>query len=467
MVNLKLIKISIISLLIFGFLLPIFFGSAQEVTEDNSTTTQLALTSSEERKILEEELKQLEEQILQYEGDISRTEAEKRTLQNQIYILKKRIDKLDLQIYQSNVMIKDIGFQIEDTGISIEQTSFAIEDSRKQLAVILRTIYEEDQKSLIEILLSEEEISGFFDNLMALEALNAKNKELLDNIKDLKSYLEGQKYSLDEERADLERAVKIQLLQRQESASTKIEKDYYLKLTETEYQKQLGEKTAVEKKAAEIRARIFELIGVKKAPTFGEAYEIAKYVSGITGVRPALLLAVLKQESNIGNNVGQCYLADTTSGTGIRIKNGQQEPRTMKPTRDLPHFLNICESLGRDPLNTPVSCPLKDKWGNPVGWGGAMGPAQFIPDTWANPKYGYSQKVKEVTGKEADPWDIRDAFLAAGLYLKDVGALDNEFKAVMRYFSGYRWSRWEEFYGRSVLKFASGFEEDIKELERY
>ncbi|GAH47901.1 unnamed protein product, partial [marine sediment metagenome] len=57
--------------------------------------------------------------------------------------------------------------------------------------------------------------------------------------------------------------------------------------------------------AAEIRARIFELIGVPKAPTFGEALDIAKYVEGITGARPAFLLAILQQESAIGKNVGQ------------------------------------------------------------------------------------------------------------------------------------------------------------------
>ena len=90
-----------------------------------------------------------------------------------------------------------------------------------------------------------------------------------------------------------------------------------------------------------------------------------------------------------------------------------------------------------------------------------MGPAQFIPDTWT--KYG--EKVKEVTGKIADPWNIKDAFLGAGIYLKDLGVLNNEFKAVMRYFSGGSWSKWEEFYGNSVLNIAKQYEQDIKEIE--
>ncbi|MFH1462470.1 MAG: hypothetical protein ABIG08_02180 [bacterium] len=456
-------KIIILFVLISAFLLPNFFASPVGLTRWAMTEglwpSVLANPGpSEEREQLEEELKKLEEQIAKYESDIGKTEQEKKTLQNQVYILRNKIEKLDLQISQSNIMIKDLGFQIQDTEGSINQTSFKIEDSKVKLASTLQTIYEEDQKSLVEILLLEKELSGFFDNLIALESLSQKSQEVLMEIKNLKANLEGQKESLDEEKESLENLVYIQTLQKQESADVKQTQEYYLRITEGEYQKQLKEKEEVEKKAAEIRARIFELIGVPEAPTFGEALELAKYVKTVSGVRPALLLAVMTQESNIGKNVGQCYLKDPLTGDGVVAFNGKAVSRVMKPSRDVPYFLEITKKLGRDPYNTPVSCPMS------YGWGGAMGPAQFIADTWANPQYGYGQKVKEVTGKEADPWDIRDAFLASGLYLRDLGASQDEFKAVMRYFSGYTWSAGEEFYGRSVLSIAANYEKDIKAL---
>ena len=418
-----------------------------------------ALSPIEERKILEQELKELLEQIANYEADITKTQQEKKTLQNQIYILKQKIAKLDLQIQESNVMIKDVGLQIKDTEASINQTSLKIEGSKERITQILRTIYEEDQKSLIEILLSEKTLSGFFDNLVALEALHSKNQELLKEIKNLKSYLETQKQSLAEEKADLERLLKIQFLQKGESEKTKKDQEYFLKLTEAQYQKYLKEKEAAEKEAAKIRARIFELIGVPEAPTFGEALDIAKYVERITGVRPAFLLAVMTQESNIGKNVGQCYLVDSKTGEGARVATGKKEPRTMNPSRDVPHFLNICQELNRDPYNTLVSCPME------YGWGGAMGPAQFIPSTWIR----YRDRVKEITGKPADPWDIKDDFLAAALYLADYGSAkqtkDTEWKAAMIYFSGTTNPEFR-FYGDSVLSIASRYEEDIKAIER-
>lgn len=415
----------------------------------------LAQTPSEERQVLEQELKQLEEQITQYEKDITKTQQEKNTLQNQINILKSKISKLDLQIKENNLMVQDLGWQIKDTEASIDHTTKKIEDAKEKLGKVLQLVYEEDEKSVVEILLSESKISNFFDNLVALNSLNIKIQLSLSDIKDLKTNLENQKTALDEEKEDLERLLKIQALQKQDLSSTKTSQEKLLTETkgkETTYQKLLQES---QKRAAEIRSRIFELIGVPKAPTFGEAYEIAKFVSGITGVRPAFLLAIFTQESNIGKNVGQCYLTNLNTGEGVRSATNKKETRVMNPTRDIPLFLKIVGELGRDPYNTPVSCPLQ------TGWGGAMGPGQFIASTWML----YKDKVKAITGKPADPWDIRDAFLAAALYLKDSGALSNEWRAAMRYFSGSTWSKYEQYYGNSVIALARQYEEDIKAIE--
>lgn len=435
----------LIIILILVLVLPNFFSFAQ-------------LTPEEERAVLEKELKELETKITQYEADLTKTQKEKNTLQNQVSILKKKIGQLDLQIKQSNLMIKDVGFQIKDTEGSIEKTSLKIGDSKQKLANILRTMYEEDQKSLLEILVSEPKLSDFFDNLMALEVLNQKNQELLKNIKGLKSNLETQKQTLDEDKEDLERIAKIQMLQQQESLQTKKAQEKLLEQTkgkESEYQKTLQ---ASKKRAADIRARIFQLIGVVEAPTFGQALEIARYVESIIGVRPAFLLAVLTQESNIGKNVGQCYLKNPADGSGEVIKTGRQTSRVMSPIRDAPNFLKITAELGRDPYKTPVSCPMS------YGWGGAMGPAQFIPSTWMI----YRDRARAITGS-ADPWNIRDSFVAAGLYLADYGAAkktpEGEWRAAMIYFSGSTNSKYS-FYGDSVLRIAKGYEEDIKTIGR-
>ncbi|MBZ9572774.1 hypothetical protein KJA17_01075 [Patescibacteria group bacterium] len=428
-------KTILVVVLVLVVILPNFRGFAQ--------------TPTEEREALEAELRELEEQIAQYEEDITKTQQEKRTLQNEIYILRKKIEKLDYQIYRNNLIIKDLNFQIGDTQTSIDKTNLKIAEVKENLANILQLRYEEDQRTLLEIFLAEQTLSDFFDNLMALEALNLNTQELLADIKGLKSSLESQKDIMVEEKEDLEDVITIQVLQKQESATTKKTQEYFLKLTEAEYQKYLKEKEGVEKKASEIRARIYELIGVREAVTYEEALEIAKYAAGQIGIRPALLLGVLSQESAIGRNVGQCYLKNTSTGAGVVARTGTAIFRVMNPERDVPYFLEIIKELNKnkglalDPFETLVSCPMS------FGWGGAMGPAQFIPDTWANPRYGYKLRVEKIIGNTADPWDIRDASLAASLYLKD--GLDNygtEGKAIQAYFCGYPkgtyWCRWYE-----------------------
>jgi len=406
--------------------------------------------------------------------DLSKTQKEKQTLQNKISGLRKQIQNLEYQIYESNLMIGDLNVQIKDTESSIEKTSLKIDDIASRLSFVIRKINEEDHRSTVEVALSEG-FSEFFENLASYESLGLETKNLLGEIKSLKNTLEGQKTSLDGNKEELEDQVYAQTLQKNQNSELKFQQEYYLKITEEEYQKQLKEKQEIEKAAAQIRSRLFELIGVPEGGIeFGKAVEIAQYIERTTGVRTAFLLSILAQESmnkgNIGGNVGQCYLQNTGTGEGIRIQSGDKAIRTMNPTRDVPPFLEIiknlnsAKSLVRDPLRTPVSCWIPAySYGKPYGWGGAMGPAQFIPSTWVQ----YDDRISGITGIAADPWDIKDAFFAAGIYLKDLGAETNEFKAAMKYFSGSSWTWWEEqSYGNPVIQRAAQYQKEIDLLSQ-
>ncbi len=405
-------------------------------------------------------LQQYERQLVQYEADIEKSAYQKQTLQNAIASLKKKAEALSLKIKQSNAVIGDLGFQIKDTEKSVEVTSQKITESQGNLGAILRAIDAEDQKPLVELMLSEKELSDFFDNLVYLENLNERSSEILQDIKGLKSNLEDQKAGLEDEKGDLEKQVQIQQLQKQEHESNKKEQEGYLKLTEVQYQKSLQDKKATEQKVAAIKARIFELAGLGQtaAPNFEEAYNIAKSVGALVGVRPAFLLAILTQESNIGKNVGQCYLKNAATGGGINIRTGASVAKVMNPNRDTSPFVTITKEVGRDPYATQVSCPMS------FGWGGAMGPAQFIPSTWMI----YRDRIKTVLGRPADPWNIRDAFTAAGLYVSDYGATsqtrDGEWRAAMIYFAGSVNKKYR-FYGDNVVAIAAGYADDIALIE--
>ncbi|HCC59809.1 MAG: hypothetical protein A2402_00255 [Candidatus Staskawiczbacteria bacterium RIFOXYC1_FULL_37_43] len=431
-----------LSILLLGIMFPVFFVAADladqcaQISESNTGCPNMS--SADCKNLLQQCSDYYDEQSELISQDITKTTQQKNTLQNQIAALKKKIQNLDYQISQSNVKVNSLGLQITDTQESINKTFYDIEESQNQIKNILRKIYEQDQKPSFIILL-EGNLFNFFSNIAYLEGLNKKVSELLDSTKDLQSYLEGQKEKMDGEVDQLQKTIAFQTLQKKENQQNQRQQQEYLNLTEAEYQKQLADKNEIEAKKAKIRAMLFSLAGTAdtEAPNFGEAIEMAKNVGNMVGIRPAFLLAIISQESAIGRNVGQCVLTNAVTGEGKKISTGAVVIRIMKPTRDVAPFLEITQKLGRSAYDTPVSCwiPAYVR-GQPYGWGGAMGPAQFIPSTWKL----FEDRLKTLLGRTPDPWGITDSFTASGLYLADLGAgaktKTAEKNAASRYYGG-------------------------------
>ena len=84
---------------------------------------------------------------------------------------------------------------------------------------------------------------------------------------------------------------------------------------EKEYEEILKERRA---KAAQIRAALFSVRDSAAIP-FGKALEYAIEAERRTGVRPAFLLGILTQETNLGQNTGSCYLSNATTGAGTHL----------------------------------------------------------------------------------------------------------------------------------------------------
>ncbi|GAH19157.1 unnamed protein product, partial [marine sediment metagenome] len=163
-----------------------------------------------------------------------------------------------------------------------------------------------------------------------------------------------------------------------------------------------------------------------------------------TGIRPAFLLAILSRESGLGRNIG-------TGTWRVDMKPSQRK-----------YYIEICDKLGISPDKYPVS---KKVW---YGWGGAMGPAQFLPATWL----GYETRVTEITGNNPpSPWNVKDAFVAAALYLVNKGANQQthyvEWKSAMIYLAGSNWSKpYLAFYGDQVMALATQFQREVDILEQ-
>lgn len=277
--------------------------------------------------------------------------------------------------------------------------------------------------------------------------------ETFVELRDLQKVNLEAKESLAKEQ-DKERDAKSEIeMQKKKAQAAEAEKQRLLNLNKTEqnnYQKVIANKAA---EAAAIRTALFKLAGGGAAIPFGTAYEYAKSASAKTGVRPAFLLAILTQESNLGANVGQCYLTDADTGAGVRVSSGAFVSRVMKPGRDVAPFLKITADLGLDWKTTRVSCPLS------VGYGGAMGPAQFIPSTWVL----FDDRVASALGvSSANPWNPPDAFMASAMYLGDLGGVNGSYSAEMRAACKYYGSGGSSCtYGKQVMAKVSSIQADI------
>jgi len=406
---------------------------------------------------LETELEQIQAQINEYENELSKAKTEKQTLANKINQLKKEQGKIALQIKSTNIQINALDRQLSTTKASIEETTQKIARLKEQIIEIVRAINKQDQTSIVQIFLESNGFSEFFAEIEALAQVSNSLVSTADEVKIAKAELEKKRSDLEVKMDEKNNFLSIQNLERLNLQGKTNEQNKILKETkgkEANYQKMLADS---KQRAQEIKNRIYKLLGVSAQISFGEALEIATWASKLTSVRPALLLAVLTQESNLGSNVGTCNRPGDPPSKSWKV--------VMKPTRDQQPFLEITAELNMNPDITPVSCPMRDSNGNRIGWGGAMGPAQFIPSTWM----GYKNKVTALTGNSvANPWDIKDAVVAAAILLKNNGAVagneDAEWRAAMRYFCGSTNTRFR-FYGDSIIALARQYEEDISALE--
>lgn len=415
--------------------------------------------AAEERAALEAQLRELERQISDYEAEITEYRRQGNTLKNEISTLNSKIAKINLQIRAVRLSLQELDNKIADTQSKISVTEEDIERNRNALAGLLQAIYESDATNLLEIFLQRPRLSDFFNDVNSNLAIQENLQAVIGEISALRDSLVAEKEELAVARADAEEIRVYHDAQRKEAEQLKGTKNTLLVKTqgkESEYQTLLKQ---TKETASQIRSRLFRLLGGGEL-TFEQAYQYAKLAGDAAGVRPSLILAVLDRESALGRNVGQCAYNQVMSATGRQ---------TMHPTRDEPVFLEIMRELGVSPSSVTVSCPNSDGT-----YGGAMGPAQFIPSTWKL----YAGAVSRVTGEApANPWRHADAFVATALYLSDsynsrscreyATQIPNEQQvlrercAAAQYYAGGNWYRFRWAYGEPVVQRANRFEDDI------
>lgn len=419
-----------------------------------------AVTSAEERAALQAQLDQIEKEIAGNQGTLSELQKARTSLERSIAILDNKIKTAQLQIKQSDLTLAQIKESISEKQIAIRAVDEKVARGEKSLAVLLRRTREIDDLSLAELALGKN-LDDFFRDIDDFQTIQQALGDSFTEMAALREDLSRRKADLEDKQDEAQKVRTVQVLAKSAIQKDEAEKQRILSATkgqEKTYQQLIMDK---QKQAAAIRAALFGLRDSVAIP-FGIAYDYAKQASALTRVRPALILAILTQESNLGQNVGSCYVSNILTGSGVGKNTGTIFSNVMKAPRDTQPFQQITESLGRDWSNTPVSCPQGS------GYGGAMGPAQFISSTWML----YKSRLSQLTGEATpDPWNPRTAIFATALLMGDNGADEgtrtSERRAALKYFAGSNWNkRANAFYGDSVMELVDEIQSEIDILNQ-
>ena len=204
------------------------------------------------------ELAQIQKEIEQYQKQIDETGAQASSLKKVLATLEANRKKLLAEIKATEKKISIANTNIQKLNSEIGDKSERINKSVEALGESLRNVDSLEEKTLVELVLSNKKISDVWENIDTLEAVNTALKEHIKDIKTLKQELESSKKKKELEKNKLINLKSGLTDQKKIVENNKSEKDKVLKETknkELEYKKILEERLV---KKNQLEAEIFD-----------------------------------------------------------------------------------------------------------------------------------------------------------------------------------------------------------------
>lgn len=295
--------------------------------------------------------------------------------------VKYEIQKLDQEMKLSQLYINQklavanrLKKNINTTENDIKGLNSDLEKVNESLKALIFQRSQTEANTALEAILSKKTISEFFEDNDTSRFVEAKISDEIERVKNERDSLQRLTIELEEKES-----VERDLADERKIETIKIEKNkqYKDELLGILKKEEGGLKTTIsnkEKAKQAILAKVFTVASGDKV-SFGEAYGIINPYKKALGMDPAFVLAILFQESGfggkIGGNIGRCTYnqknsnGNVTHGYTVMKKNQQA------------NFLAIMSGIGGDANTQKISCPIPSDG----SYGGAMGPAQFMPNT--------------------------------------------------------------------------------------
>ena len=218
----------------------------------------------------------LEKEITDYQREIEATGKEAKTLQSVIRSIDLEQKKLTAQIKVTETRISAVTLTIRELSEDIAEKEQRIGGNRSAIAEAIRAIYEAEQTTLIEALLSGRTLAVFWEQVDSLERFQSGVKSDLHATEKLKAELEDAKKRNEKNRAELISLKEEQRDRNELLAQNRRNKNSLLSATknkEAEYRKLLAQKVAkrnaFERELLQFESELQLAIDPSKLPSAG------------------------------------------------------------------------------------------------------------------------------------------------------------------------------------------------------
>lgn len=187
-----------------------------EETDDSGSTANTSVLQDESgdlaRQIQEmnagvqrkrESLSSLNKKIEQYKDLVMKKQLEKQSLQDQVSLIDNRIAKQQLEIDIAKEEIKAIDLEITVIDRQISDTEADMDRERDLLGSLARKLYRQGfNRSLLEILITNNSLSDFFESLHSISRLQLAVDDTLERLKESGQRLAQEKQAREDKRDD-------------------------------------------------------------------------------------------------------------------------------------------------------------------------------------------------------------------------------------------------------------------------
>lgn len=221
-------------------------------------------------------LLEIEKEIAQFESQLKEVGAERNSLQQAINQLELERKKVNAEISKTENLITSTDLEINKLILEISKTEKNIEETENAIAEIIRTQYQSDEETLIEVLLRYNRLSEFWGALEAHESVRNSMSEKVASLSSFQALLEEKRDTNTAKRSEL-----VSLKSQYDNQNTllvnnKAEQAELLAVTKNEeqnYQKLLNERRAareqMEKELRDFEAQLQFILDPNTIPPAG------------------------------------------------------------------------------------------------------------------------------------------------------------------------------------------------------